>query len=178
MISKQVQHYSKGSKFLHWLIAVVVIIMLCGSYFLDDLPEQYIGTAFMFHKSIGITILFLMLLRLIWILYAGKPDLPQSVPAWQRSLSKLVQYALYFFVILMPLCGWIMSTAANKAPYFFNMFRFPLPVVPFDKNLAGLMKNAHNTIAWILIALVVLHIAGVLKHHFIDKDNILRRMLP
>lgn len=176
-MTSKVREYSTGSKFLHWFIAVIVLIMLAGSFFLGNLPEQYIGSAFMLHKSFGVTILFLMGCRLIWIAYTGKPPLPASVPRWQRLLSYLVQYALYLFLILMPLSGWIMSTAANKAPYFFNLFQFPFPGIPTNENLASLMKETHNTIAWIIIALVVLHIAGAIKHQFIDKDELMRRML-
>lgn len=178
MIKTEVTGYSSGAKFFHWLIAFIVIIMLVGSFFLDDLPEQYRGTAFMLHKSFGITVLFLMVMRLVWIGIVGKPALPSTVPMWQSNLSRLVQYALYFFVILMPLSGWIMSVAANKIPYFFGLFHLSLPGIEPNKALSSLMKQTHNTIAWIIIALLVLHIAGAIKHHFIDKDNVLRRMLP
>lgn len=173
---KEVSSYSGGSKFFHWLIAVIVILMVTGSFFLDTLPEQYISTAFMYHKSMGITILFLMIMRLIWLAYTGKPPLPATVPAWQRIAAHFVQYALYFFVILMPLCGWIMSVAADKAPYYFGLFQLSLPGIEPNKALSSLMKQAHNTIAWIIIMLIALHIAGALKHRFIDKDRVFQRM--
>ncbi|ARG97656.1 cytochrome b [Legionella micdadei] len=170
--------YPDGFKYLHWLIAVIVIGMLSVSYFLEDLPERYVGFAFMLHKSFGITVLFLMVIRVVWIWRNGKPPLPDSMPIWEKILSNSVHYALYFFVILMPLCGWIMSVAANKPPYFFNLFHLTLPGIEPNKELAHLMKETHNTIAWIIIALLSLHIAGALKHFFIDKDNVLQRMLP
>lgn len=176
-MNKQEVSYSAGFKFLHWLIALVAISMLIGSYFLEDLPEQYRGSAFMLHKSFGISLLFLMLFRLIWIWRKGKPALPVSVPLWQRVLSRTVQYALYFFMIAMPLCGWIMAVAANKAPYFFGLFQLSIPGIEPNLALAQLMKETHNTIALIIIALVVLHIAGAIKHYFIDKDKVLQRML-
>lgn len=178
MVKKQTVHYSSGSKFFHWVIALIVISMLAISFFLEDLPKPYVPTAFMLHKSFGLTVLFLMILRLIWVSYKGKLPLPASVPVWQRFLSRLVQYSLYFFVILMALSGWIMSVAANKIPYYFGLFHLSLPGVEPNKNLAELMNESHETIAWILIVLIILHIAGALKHHFIDKDDVLRRMLP
>lgn len=150
--------------------------MLAGSFFLENLPKQYIGSAFMLHKSFGITVFFLMICRLIWIAYTGKPPLPASLPRWQRLLSHWVQYALYLFVILMPLSGWIMSTAANKSPYFFTLLQLPFPGISPNEHLASLMKEVHNTLAWIIIVLLVLHIAGAIKHQFIDKDNLMRRM--
>ena len=178
MVKKHPNSYSSGSKFFHWLIALIVILMLVGSFFLEDLPKEYIGSAFMMHKSFGITVLFLMLLRLFWLGISGKVPLPATVPRWERVVSHFVQYALYLFLILMPLSGWIMSVAANKIPYYFGLFHFSLPGIEPSKDLAVLMKQTHNIMAWIIIALVVLHIAGAIKHHFIDKDEVLRRMLP
>lgn len=169
--------YSKGFKVLHWLIALVVIPMLIVSFFLGELPDRYVGSAFMIHKSLGITILFLMLFRIGWVCLRGKPAFPPTMATWEKGLAYFVQYALYFFVILMPLCGWIMSVAANKAPYFFGLFQWSLPGIAPNKALAELMKQAHNTIAWIIIVLLIVHIAGALKHHFIDRDEVLRRIL-
>lgn len=179
MIDKLViERYSKGSKFFHWLIALLIIAMLGYSFFLGDTPEQWKSLAYMLHKSIGLSILVLMILRLGWLFYSGKPTLPLTVPAWQRYLAHAVQYGLYFFVIVMALCGWIMSVAANRIPSFFGLFNVSLPGVGPDKQLSSLMFNTHQLIAWILIALIALHGAGALKHYFINKDNVLRRMLP
>lgn len=170
--------YTKGSKVLHWLIAVVVILMLAVSFFLDDLPKAYAPLAFTVHKSFGLSILALVLLRLFWLHYAGRPTLPKSVPAWERFLAKLVQYGLYVCLLLQPICGWIMSMAANRVPRFFGMFPLPLPGIPEDKNLAHFMANCHTVIAYVLISLIIVHIAAALKHHYIDKDGVLRSMLP
>ncbi len=172
-----VTRYSTGSKFFHWLIAIIVIAMLSGSFFLDDLPKDYQGFAFMMHKSFGLTVLFLMILRFLWILYQGKPNLPDTVPHWQRFLAHFVQYFLYLGIISMAMCGWVMSVAATRAPVYFGLFKLSLPIEP-NKGLAKLALQGHKTIAWILIGLVILHILGAVKHHFIDKDNVLKRMLP
>ncbi|RUQ82097.1 cytochrome b [Legionella septentrionalis] len=169
--------YSTGSKWLHWLIASLVIILLAVSFFLEDVPEQYQPVAYMIHKSLGLTVLFLMVLRLFWILYKGKPPLPQTVPAWQRLLARGVQYSFYVFLFAMPLSGWIMSVAAGRTPVYFGLFSVPLPISP-DKELAKTMNGVHETIAWVLIALVILHVAGALKHYFIDRDKVVQSMLP
>ncbi|ASQ45976.1 cytochrome b [Legionella clemsonensis] len=172
------KEYSPSFKFIHWFIALLVILMLSAGFFLEDLPEQYIGSAFMVHKSVGITILFLMIFRLIWVGYQGKLPLPDSVPVWERVFSRLVQYSLYLFLILMPLSGWIMSVAAERVPAYFGLFSISLPWIKPDKQLAHFMEEVHGVIAWILIGLIVLHIMGALKHHFYDKDNVLLTMLP
>jgi cytochrome b561 len=151
--------------------------MLSGSFFLGNLPEQYQPSAYMMHKSFGLTLLFLVLARFFWIQYAGKPALPKTVPMWQKILSRTVHYSLYLLLICMPLCGWVMSVAGNRVPSYFGLFQMPLPIKA-NKALSEFMDQSHKTIAWILIALIVLHIAGAIKHHFIDKDNVLKRMLP
>ena len=177
MKNRDVKVYSSGSKLLHWLIAVIVILMLSFGYILEDVPEQYRSTAYMFHKSLGLTVLFLMYVRIFMIWFTGKPPLPESVPFLQKMISRLVQYSFYVLLIAMPLCGWIMSVAADYIPTYFGLFKVPLPIEP-NKALASLMQEFHETMAWILIGLIILHILAALKHHFIDKDNVLKRMLP
>lgn len=176
-MTRHVAAYSAGSKLFHWLIAAIVISMLAGSFFLDDLPAQYQSLAYTLHKSFGLTVLFLMVARFFWMQFSGKPVLPVTVPWWQKILSRLVQYGLYVFLLCMAFSGWIMSVAANKVPIYFGLFRASLPIIP-DKALAKLMNQSHKTIAWVLIALITMHIIGALKHHFFDKDNVLKRMLP
>jgi len=167
--------YSKGSKFFHWLIAIVVIGMLSFSFFLENLPDQYQSTGFMIHKSLGLTVLVLIVLFFLWTQYTGKPDLPTITPKWQIILARFVQYSLYALLICMPLSGWVMSIAAGRVPSYFGLFNVPLPMVA-NKALSNTMQNTHETIAWILIALIALHIIGALKHHFINKDSVLKTM--
>ncbi len=176
-MTRDVVRYSAGSKFFHWLMAIVVIGMLSFSFFLDDLPETYQSVAYMLHKSVGLTVLFLMFARFFWIQYCGKPALPSTVPGWQKIMSRIMQYSLYVLLISMAMCGWLMSVAAERVPTYFGMFRMTLPIAP-NKAFAKLMDQSHKTIAWVLIVIIVLHVAGAIKHHFIDKDNVLKRMLP
>jgi len=177
-VSKQERvSYASGSKLFHWLIAIIVISMLSFSFFLSDVPEQYSPLAYMLHKSFGLTVLCLMVFRIIWIRYHGRPLLPATLPSWQKVLIRSVQYSLYVFLFAMPISGWVMSVAANKTPLFFGLFHVPLPIEP-NKALAGFMSQTHTIIAWILIGLITLHVAGALKHYLINKDNVLQSMLP
>ncbi len=178
MLNSHPLRYSSGSKFFHWTIALIVIGMLSASFFLEDLPKQYAGFAYMIHKSLGLTVLFLMFLRVFWIIKTGKPSLPPTVPRWQVFLARIIQYNLYFFVFLMPICGWIMSVAAGRTPSFFGLFPLPLPGLAPNEFLAEFMGWAHLVIAWIIISLVFLHVAGAVKHYFIDKDGVVQKMLP
>ena len=170
--------YAASLKWLHWLIGLTVIGMLAGSFFLGDLPKAYRPTGYMLHKSTGILLMVLMLVRLFLVLKKGKPSLPASVTALERKLSGAVQLLFYVFLLLMPLSGWIMSVAANRIPTFYDLFPLPLPGIPQSKALGQFMNQSHKFIAWVLIALVVLHVLGALKHHFIDRDGVLRSMLP
>lgn len=176
--NKDVQQYSQGFKYLHWLVALLVLSMLGFGFFLGDLPSSIKPMAYMLHKSTGLTLLALMLLRLIWVVRLKKPLLPEAMPRWECFLARFVQYSLYVFLIAMPLSGWLMATASNKIPVYFGWFRVPFPGILPDKALAHWMREAHYYIAFILLGLVILHVAGALKHRFIDKDDVLNSMMP
>lgn len=169
--------YASSSKLLHWLIALVVLPMVLFSFFIADLPKSMIGQTIQLHKSFGLLVLFLMIIRVVFIVKNGKPSLPSSVPIWQRMAARLVQYSLYIALITMPLIGWIMSVAAQKTPVFFGLFKVPLIGIPADKTLAKNMFFMHQIFAWIIIVLLTLHIAAALKHYYLDKDNVFQRML-
>jgi cytochrome b561 len=173
----KMRKYSLGSRILHWCIGIIVLLMLSVSFFLTELPEQYQSSAFFIHKSFGLTVLLLGVIRIAWILSSGRPGLPASVKAWEVILSRFVQYSFYVLLILMPISGWVMSVAGNRIPSYFGLFSLPIPGVHPNPSLKEFMFHTHNTIAWILVALVILHIAGALKHHFIDKDDVLKKML-
>jgi len=172
-----VMRYSVGSKWLHWVIALLVIGMLSMGFFLSSLSEAIQPMAIMYHRSTGITILFLVLFRLYWLFCKGKPALPSHIPLWEKRLSHAVQASMYLCLLLMPLIGWAMSMAANHAPVFFGLFTMSIPGIPVDKALSNELFNLHRLFAYILIALISLHLLGVLKHQWIDKDKILQRML-
>ncbi len=174
----EVTTYSTGFKWLHWLVACLVLGMLAAGFFLGNLPSSFKPVAYMLHKSTGLTLLVLMLIRAVWLILSGKPKLPESIPKWECFLASSVQYALYIGLIAMALSGWLMATAANKIPVYFGWFRVPFPAISPNEQLAGWMHNTHGNIAWILVGLVTLHMAGALKHWLIQKDEILRRMLP
>lgn len=177
-MTQQPINYSKGTKFFHWTIAIIVIGLLTFTFFIEDLPKDSQKFAFMIHKSLGLTVLALMICRIVWIRHTGRPALPEYIPVWERYLARFVQYSFYFLLLVMSLTGWIMSVAKNRVPSYFNLFEVPFPGIPLSDNWAGSMALIHDTIAYVLIGLVCFHIAGALKHHFMDKDDVLRRMLP
>lgn len=168
--------YGSVAKFFHWTISMLVITMLFIGYFMDDIKDKEImGQVINLHKLIGLSILVLMLLRLAWTLKNPKPLL-LTATRWERIAERSVHDLFYVILIAMPLAGWIMSVAAGHVPHFFS-WNISLPITQ-DKATAELAKTIHNTLALILIALISLHVLAALFHHWIKKDDVLRRMLP
>jgi len=131
MSHRDVDNYSSGSKFFHWLIASIVILMLFFSFFLEDLPKATQPFAYMLHKSLGLSVLLLMIFRMVWIHLKGRPTLPSSTPTWEKWLSGTVQYSFYVLLICMPLCGWIMSVADGRIPTSYcQIWCMPLGSLP------------------------------------------------
>jgi cytochrome b561 len=174
--TKSPKTFSNVSKSLHWLIAFIVISMLSFGFFMSGLADAQKPMVYMLHKSFGLSVLALMIVRVIWIHHAGRPALPTDTPRWEIVLSRGVQYCLYIALLMMPLCGWVMSTASGRIPLFFGLFPLPCPGIEPNQALADIMDTMHKTTAWVLIGLIGLHVAGALKHHFINKDQVLGNM--
>lgn len=163
----------------HWLIAVLIIGLLGLGLYMTDLefsPGKLV--LYGWHKSFGIVVLALVILRLSWkILNAGKPRALPTHKPWEKILAKIAHLALYAAMFIMPLSGWIMSSAKGYPVSVFGWFTLP-DLVSKNKALGDLAGNIHDTAAWILIGIIGLHIAGALKHHLVDRDGTLRRILP
>lgn len=161
---------------MHALIALLVFGLLIVGVSFDDIPQAYQSNAYMLHKSFGIVVLFLVLIRLAFVIIDGRPNLPKTVSPWEKILSRTVQYLLYLVLILMPLSGWVMSVAGGHIPKIFNLFQANLPFIPQDKHLADFSNSSHYYLAWLIGGLLTLHIIGGLKHYFVDKDGVFQSM--
>jgi len=175
---RKTARYTWGLISLHWLIAVLVIPLVSLSFFLEDLPKMIRPTAIMLHKSCGLTILVLMVVRLVCVFKSGRPALPAAMPRWELVLARGVQMALYVFLIAMEMVGWIMSVLSNHIPVWFGVVALPIPGIAPNAAWSELFFQIHQIIAWVLIVLIGLHIAGALKHVIIDKDKVMESMLP
>ncbi len=178
MSRPRVVSYSSGFRWLHWGIAAVVILLLSLSFFLDALQDSIKPSAVLIHKSLGLTILGLMVVRLFWVFRTGRLPLPTTMPQWEVVLARVVQAMMYVVLFAMPLVGWVMSLLSNHVPSFFGLFYLPIPGIAPNPALAKIFFQAHQSLAWVLIILITLHVAGALKHAIIDKDNVMERMLP
>lgn len=170
--------YGFVAKLLHWVIALLVIGMLCVGILMSKLPDTpFKGQVYMIHKLTGLCILILMIVRLIWVLINPKPRLPSTVPAWQGFLARSLHWGFYVLLIIMPISGLVMSTAAGRPPLLFG-WEIAMPGIPLNKQIASQAAQTHGLLMWVIIAMIILHILAAFKHHFINKDNVLRRMLP
>jgi cytochrome b561 len=162
---------------LHWLLALLIVGAFGVGVYMHELPVSLQRLKlYNWHKWAGITILALSALRLLWRL-AHRPPADPPMPAWQRRAAHLTHGALYLLFFAVPLVGWAYSSAAGFPIVWFGVL--PLPdFVPADEQLAEALKPWHGRLAWLLAALVVLHVAAALKHHFIDRDGLLDRMRP
>ena len=171
-------HYKSGAKWLHWLIALMVFGLLGVGLYMTDMrisPQKI--QLYMTHKSVGLTVLMLMLLRVAYRLMNPPPALPDGIPVWQKAASHVSHALLYLLLFAMPISGWLMNGASGFPMKYFGLVRVPDLLVRNQENLA-LLKAAHFYIAWTLMAVIALHVLAALKHHFIDRDTVLRRMLP
>jgi cytochrome b561 len=162
----------------HWVIVVLLVIQVTLAEMADDLPTgMHKLTLLARHKSVGITILALVILRLAWRAVNEHPTLPGNLKPYERTLARLTHLALYVLLFAMPLTGWTMSSARGFPVSWFGFFTLP-DLVPKSRPLYEALVMTHQTLAWFLFAVVALHVAAALKHHFVHKDDVLRRMLP
>lgn len=168
------------TKTFHWLIALAIIGMLVVGWWMHDLPNSPDKIkVYALHKSFGITILALMTLRLAWRLLVDRhrPALPPGMPRWQRIGADVSHVMLYVLVFAQTFSGWLFNSAANFPLRWFGLFSVPRLTGP-DKDLRALAGEAHEIVAYLLVGFAVLHIVAAWKHHLVDRDVTLVRMLP
>ncbi|MDD2729552.1 cytochrome b [Malikia sp.] len=167
---------------LHWVLGAALIAVFALGAYMADLPfSPQRLKLYSWHKWAGVVILLLSMLRLVWRLTHRPPALParieQAMPRWQAIAHHATHHGLYLLFFAVPLIGWAYSSAAGFPIVLFGVL--PLPdFVPVDKALAELIKPWHQISAFAMAALVLLHVAGALKHALIDRDGLLQRMSP
>jgi cytochrome b561 len=171
------QRYDNLAIGLHWLLALMIVVSFAMGLYMTSLPFSIQRVKFYnWHKWAGMTILALSALRLLWRLRHPPP--PEAAgPHWQQLAAKATHRAMYALFFAIPLVGWAYSSAAGVPIVVFGVLPMP-DLLPTDKALADSIKPWHGRLAYALAALVVLHVAAGLKHHFIDRDGLLQRMRP
>ncbi|ALG67643.1 cytochrome b [Beggiatoa leptomitoformis] len=171
-----VVRYTTTAIILHWLMALLLFGLLGIGFYMADLPlSPQKLQLYSWHKWIGVTVFLLVLLRLSWRLAHPAPALLSGMQSWEIYAAHGTHILLYGLMFAIPLSGWLMSSAAGFQVVYFGVL--PLPdLVAKNTELKELFANIHGILNFILIGLVVLHIGAALKHQFIAKDNLLKRM--
>ncbi|VVC75638.1 hypothetical protein AQUSIP_09280 [Aquicella siphonis] len=170
--------YGSVAIFLHWVMALLIIILLILGLYMTGLPVSLRKLRFYgWHKELGVLVLGLVIVRVAWRLGNVTPLLQPYLPVWEAVAARCTHWAFYLLMGALPVTGWIMSSAAGLPVSFFGWFVLPDWVAP-NEELRVYFREIHEYLAYTLIALICLHVAAALKHHFINKDDILRRMLP
>lgn len=180
--------YSKTAIYLHWIIAVLMIVNVLLGWITDSLPDAWIRFTIDTHKSIGISVLCLVLMRVLWRIGHPPPALPDSFKPWEKKLSHLGHWGLYAMMLLVPITGWMHDSAWKDAASHPMQLFYTIPwlrigwieqVEPvFKEKLHDIFGETHELMSTVLVILFVLHILGVIKHKLIDKHSIMARMLP
>ena len=169
--------YGAVAQLFHWAIVALVITQFVLAQWVEGLsPIRKIGPLAT-HKSIGITILGLALLRLAWRFVNPVPPLPAGAPRWQDRAAHVSHFLLYALLFVTPLLGWFMSSARAFSVSWFGLVTLPDFIAP-NRATYEMLHEAHEIMAYSLATIAIVHAAAALKHHFLDRNDVLRRMLP
>jgi cytochrome b561 len=170
--------YTRTAIGLHWLIAIAIVTTFSVGLYMSDLPLSPDKLKiYSWHKWTGVTIFLLVAFRLMWRLTHRPPPLPVGMPAWQQTAAEATHWLLYALMIAVPLSGWLMSSAKGVQTVYFGVL--PLPdLLAKNKELGKTLETVHQALNFTMAGLVLAHAGAALKHHFIDRDEVMARMLP
>lgn len=184
MLKNTRAHYGLVAQTIHWLTAILVLFLFGLGLFMTGLEfgsEEQVATAFFWysmHKSLGVIVLFLSILRIIWAFVNPTPGLLNADHGAEAFAAKTVHWLLYFTIIAMPLTGWLEHSGTEGFAPIWGFLPERIPFVPTTEAWVKFWANAHFLCAWFMGAAVALHIVGALKHLLIDRDDTVRRMVP
>ena len=175
---RDLSRYTWQAMLLHWLLAFLVIGMLCLGFWLGDVPKDTPARGFYvsLHKSFGVLALLLVLLRLGWRATHRPPPLPSTMPRWQKLAASTTHGLLYLCILLQPLSGYLASVFSKNGVRFFGI---ELPYWGWDdKPLRSFFGEIHGVVAIALVVLITIHVLAAMKHLLLDRDQVFRRMWP
>jgi cytochrome b561 len=170
--------YTRVAMLLHWLIAVMILCLFALGLYMADLPlSPQKLKLYSYHKWAGVTVVALAMIRVIWRIGHAAPPLPASQPRWQQSVAHAGHLLLYVLIFIVPISGWLMSSAYGFTTVWFGVL--PLPnLIAKNLELAEQLKDVHTWLNYSFMALVAGHVLAALKHQWLDRDGTLSRMLP
>jgi len=168
------------AKFFHWAVVLLILVQATVGLIMVELPKRpNVIPVYTFHKSLGLTILTLAVLRLLWRLFDRRPEEPAGMPHWQVIAARISHVLLYALLFAVPLSGWLFDSATRLRPlYWFGLFQVPSLTGGPNEALKDFAEEAHEFLFWTLAVVAAVHAAAALVHHFRDRDEVLRRMLP
>lgn len=170
--------YGSLAKFLHWSIVILIIAQYFLAEAAHDLPDGVEKLSILTnHKSLGMLVLALAIVRIGWRIANGRNPAPVPMPGWQTTAAAAGHGLLYLLLLAQPISGWMMSSAGNHPVTFFGLFQFPAIVSP-NEEVHETYEEVHEFIFELLLVVAVLHALAALYHHFFLKDDSLRRMSP
>jgi len=171
--------YTRTAIALHWLVAAIVIFQIGYGWYLGEIPRHVParGIAVNFHKSIGITVGLVILLRLAWRATHPAPALPSSLRPWEARLARWAHFALYACMLVMPISGYVATNFSKFGIKYFGLLVLP-PWGMESKSLYALFNTIHVGTSYIFVALIAGHVLAALKHAIVDRDDVFRRMWP
>jgi cytochrome b561 len=170
--------YSRVAILLHWVIAALILVNLYLGLFHEDMSKPVRATMMFYHKSIGLTVLALTLVRLAWRLGHRPPPYDPALTRWERGLARATHWSFYILLIALPLTGWLLVSTGGKATSFFGLFDMPALPVSHADGPHDAFESLHNVFGWAMLALVALHVAGALKHQLEGHRQVFGRMAP
>ena len=173
MLKNTSETFGSVSRFFHWVLAGLVIVMLAIGFFLDNIGSPLV---YQLHKLTGLFIFCLAVLSILWQRFNVHPAYPETMPHWHRYLAQSGQYLILLCVLIMPLTGWFFSTAGGKAPMLGNL-TIAMPFVDLHSEWSKTAKMLHKTVDYVLIGLICIHILAAFAHQFYLKDNLMKRMI-
>ena len=172
------QRYTPAAIALHWLLAALIIGNLCFGLYMVDLPLSPQKLKYLsWHKWVGITVLTFSAARILWRIGNPAPELPDTMRPWERRLAHASHGLLYILFFAAPITGWLFSSAAGIQTVYLGILPIP-DLIAKNKELADILKVTHRWINYTMAAVIVLHVAAALKHHFVDRDDVMARMIP
>ncbi len=169
ILTNSPQRWGFASRLQHWTMAGLLILQ----WFAGEYDDVFGGSSF--HVSLGIGLVFLLVVRLGWRFYGGVPDDSPTAPRWESAIAKITVWAWYLLLLALPFTGLAYRHARDRDTSFFGLFNFPR-LVSADRDFAHQLEDVHEWLGWVAVGLLVLHILAALKHQFIDRDGMLRRM--
>jgi cytochrome b561 len=175
------RRYGTVAMALHWLMAVLLVSLVALGLYMVGLPEVGFDkkkiTLILWHKEMGILALLLAALRLAWRLRSVLPRLVESIPDWQKVAARFVHLSFYALMLALPLTGWMMSSYTRIPVSFFGLFQLP-DLVPYNERMFHTFIEIHKWLGYALIGFFCVHAGAAIRHHWVSRDDTLRKMLP